>query len=155
VPLEQQDRSAWDHDLITEADELLKRALETAPPGRFTLQGAIAATHAQAPTYAATDWQQILVLYDGLLRIWPSPVVALNRAVASSMVDGPAVALRQVEALAADQRLSRYRYLHAVKADLLRRLGRTHEAVDAYRAALDRTDNEAEQAFLLERIGSL
>ena len=91
--LEEQDRSRWDRALIAEADRLLVAALRAGPPGRFTLQAAIAALHAQAPTYDATDWPQILTLYDELLRVWPSPVVALNRAVALAMVDGPEVAL--------------------------------------------------------------
>jgi RNA polymerase sigma-70 factor, ECF subfamily len=96
--LEEQDRSAWDQTLIAEADRLIVAALRAGPPGRFTLQAAIAALHAQAPTYTETGWSQILTLYDELLRTWPSPVVALNRAVAVSMVDGPAAALAEVEA---------------------------------------------------------
>lgn len=96
-------------------------ALRAGPPGRFTLQAAIAALHAQAPSYAETDWPQIRALYDELLRIWPSPVVALNRAVAVSMVDGPQAALAEVEALEREDRLAGYRYLPATKADLLHR----------------------------------
>jgi RNA polymerase sigma-70 factor, ECF subfamily len=149
--LEEQDRSAWDRELIAEADRLIVAALRAGPPGRFTVQAAIAALHAQAPSYAETDWPQIRTLYDELLRIWPSPVVALNRAVAVSMVDGPAVALAEVEALERDGRLAGYRYLPSTKADLLRRLGRHAEAADAYRAALALTDNAAEQEFLAER----
>jgi RNA polymerase sigma-70 factor, ECF subfamily len=110
--------------------------------------------HAQAPSYAATDWPQILTLYGELLRIWPSPVVALNRAVAVSMVDGAHVALAEVEALERDDRLTGYRYLHATKADLLHRLGRHREAADAYQEALALTDNTAEQEFLAERVRS-
>jgi len=150
--LEDQDRSLWDPELIAEADRLVVTALRAGPPGRFTLQAAIAALHAQAPTYDATDWHQILALYDELLRVWPSPVVALNRAVAVSMVDGPAAALAEVDALAGDDRLAGYRYLPATRADLLRRLGRHTEAADAYRAALALTDNVAEQQFLTERL---
>jgi RNA polymerase sigma-70 factor, ECF subfamily len=152
--LEEQDRSAWDRELIAEADRLVVAALRAGPPGRFTLQGAIAALHAQAPSYAETDWPQILTLYDELLRVWPSPVVALNRAVAVSMVDGPAAALAEVEALERDGRLAGYRYLPATKADLLHRLGRHAEAVHAYQAALALTDNAAEQEFLAERTRS-
>ena len=152
--LEDQDRSLWDRELIAEADRLVVAALRSGPPGRFTLQAAIAALHAQAPTYDATDWHQILALYDELLRVWPSPVVALNRAVAVSMVDGPAAALAEVDALAGDDRLAGYRYLPATRADLLRRLGRHAEAADAYRAALALTDNAAEQEFLTERLRS-
>jgi RNA polymerase sigma-70 factor (ECF subfamily) len=151
--LEEQDRSAWDGELIAEADRLIVGALRAGPPGRFTLQAAIAALHAQAPSYAETDWPQILTLYDELLRVWPSPVVALNRAVAVSMVDGPEAALAAVEALERDGRLAGYRYLPATKADLLHRLGRDAEAAGAYRAALALSDNEAEQEFLAERLG--
>jgi len=152
--LEEQDRSAWDRERIAEADRLVVAALRAGPPGRFTLQAAIAALHAQAPSYAETDWPQILTLYDELLRIWPSPVVALNRAVAVSMVEGPEAALAEVEALDRDGRLAGYRYLPATKADLLRRLGRDAEAADAYRAALALSDNAAEQEFLAERVRS-
>ncbi|WP_433428897.1 RNA polymerase sigma factor [Nonomuraea sp. CA-141351] len=149
--LEEQDRSAWDRELIAEADRLLVASLTAGPPGRFTLQAAIAAVHAQAAAYEETDWPQILTLYGALLRVWPSPVVALNRAVALSMVDGPEAALAEVEALEREGRLAGYRYLPATKADLLHRLGRDAEAVEAYRAALALSDNAAEQEFLAER----
>ena len=135
-----------------EADRLLVAALEAGAPGRFALQAAIAALHAQAPSYAETDWPQILALYDELLRVWPSPVVTLNRAVAVAMVDGPAAALEEVDALERDGRLAGYRYLPATRADLLRRLGRHEEAADAYRAALALTENAAERAFLTEQL---
>jgi RNA polymerase sigma-70 factor, ECF subfamily len=151
--LEDQDRAAWDRSAIARADELLVGALRAGPPGRFTLQAAIAAVHAQAPTYEDTDWPQILALYDELLRVWPAPVVALNRAVAVAMVEGPAAGLAEVEALERDGRLDGYRYLPATKADLLRRLGRHEEAADAYRAALALSENAAERAFLSERLG--
>jgi RNA polymerase sigma-70 factor, ECF subfamily len=152
--LEDQDRSAWDQDLIAEADRLIVAALRAGPPGRFVLQAAIAALHAQAPSYAETDWPQILTLYDELLHRWPSPVVALNRAVAVAMVHGPEAALAEVEALERDGRLAAYRYLPATKADLLHRLGRDREAVAAYRAALELSGNVAEQEFLQERIAA-
>ena len=129
-------------------------ALRAGPPGRFTLQAAIAALHAQAPSYAETDWPQILALYDELLRVWPSPVVALNRAVAVAMVDGPAAALAEIDALERDGRLAGYRYLPATKADLLHRLGRDAEAAEAYQAALALSDNAAEQEFLAARLAS-
>ncbi len=150
--LEDQDRAVWDRDVIAEADRLIVGALAAGAPGPFTLQAAIAAVHAQAPSYDATDWAEILALYDELLRVWPSPVVALNRAVAVAMAEGPAAALAEVEALERDGRLARYRYLPATKADLLHRLGRDAEAADAYRAALELTDNDAEQEFLAGRL---
>ena len=146
--LEEQDRTRWDGELIAEADRLVVGALKGGPPGRFSVQAAIAALHAQAPSYAETDWPQILTLYDVLLRIWPSPVVALNRAVALSMVDGPAAALTEIERLEGDGRLAGYRYLPATKADLLQRLGRDAEAAEAYRAALALSGNAVEQEFL-------
>jgi RNA polymerase sigma-70 factor (ECF subfamily) len=138
--LDEQDRTHWDSDLIAEADRLIVAALTAGPPGRFTLQAAIAALHAQAPSYDATDWPQILTLYTELLRIWPSPVVALNRAVAVAMVDGPEAALAEVEAL---------------EADLLHRLGRSGEAVAAYQTALALTHNTAEQEFLTDRVNQM
>jgi RNA polymerase sigma-70 factor (ECF subfamily) len=150
--LAEQDRAEWDRELIAEAHGLVVRALRAGPPGRFVLQAAIAALHAQAPSYAETDWPQILTLYDELLRIWPSPVVALNRAVALSMVDGPEAALAAVERLERDGRLAGYRYLQATKADLLHRLGRSAEAATAYQAALALTDNAVERAFLEQRL---
>ena len=156
VRLGEQDRAAWDHERIAEADDeavgLIVGALEAGPPGRFLLQAAIAALHAQAPSLDGTDWPQILTLYDELLRIWPSPVVALNRAVAVAMVDGPEVALEVVESLEADGRLAGYRYLPSTKADLLHRLGRDAEAAAAYQEALELTDNAAEREFLEGRL---
>lgn len=127
-------------------------ALRGGEPGRFALQAAIAALHATAPSYDETDWEQILVLYDELLRRWPSPVVALNRAVAVAMVHGPAAALAEVDALERDPRLAGYRYLPAVKADLLRRLGRAADAAAAYERAITLTANEAERGYLAGRL---
>jgi RNA polymerase sigma-70 factor (ECF subfamily) len=152
--LEQQDRSKWDRSVIAEADRLVVASLTGGPPGRFSLQAAIACLHAQAPSYAATDWPQILTLYDALLRVWPSPVVALNRAVAVSMVSGPEAALAEIASLEEDGRLAGYRYLPATKADLLHRLGRDAEAAEAYAAALALSDNAAEQEFLTDRLRS-
>jgi RNA polymerase sigma-70 factor, ECF subfamily len=153
--LADQDRSAWDRSEIAEADALLRSALADGPAGRFTLQAAIAALHAQAPSWEETDWPQIVTLYGELLREWPSPVVALNRAIAVSMADGPQAALAEVEALERDGRLAGYRYLPAAKADVLRRLGRDAEAAAAYRAALALTENAAERAFLERRLREL
>ena len=150
--LEDQDRSRWDTAMVAEADRLVVEALKGGPPGRFSVQAAIAALHAQAPSYAETDWPQILTLYDVLLCLWPSPVVALNRAVALSMVQGPAAALAEIARLEDDGRLAGYRYLPATKADLLHRLGRDTEAAEAYRAALALSDNAVEQEFLAARL---
>ena len=152
VLLEHQDRSRWDREAIAEGDRQVVAALAGGVPGRFALQAAIAALHAQAPAYDDTDWPQIVVLYDALLRTWPSPVVALNRAIAVAMVDGPEAGLAALDALAGDGRLAGYRYLPAARADMMRRLGRTAEAADAYREALALTGNEAERAFLARRL---
>jgi RNA polymerase sigma-70 factor, ECF subfamily len=152
VLLEDQDRSAWDRAAIEEGHRLVVGALRAGSPGRFALQAAIASLHATAPSYAETDWSQVLALYHALLAVWPSPVVALNRAVARAMVEGPQTALGEIEALERDGRLAGYRYLPAIKADLLRRLGRHAEAVSAYLAALELADNEAERQFLATRV---
>jgi RNA polymerase sigma factor (sigma-70 family) len=153
--LEEQDRSRWDRSAIAEAQALIADGLRGGRPGRYVLQAAIAALYAEAPTYDQTDWPQIVALYDALLEVWPSPVVALNRAVAVAMVAGPSVALAQVEELERDGRLAGYQYLPAVKADLLRRLGRTQEAATAYRQALELTSNQAEREFLTRRLADL
>ncbi|MER5381918.1 RNA polymerase sigma factor [Streptomyces sp. NPDC002688] len=150
--LEEQNRSLWDRATLAEAHELIVAGLRGGRTGRYLLQAAIASLYAEAPTYEETDWPQILALYDRLLSLWASPVVALNRTVSASMTHGPAVALAQVEALEQDGRLSRYHYLPAIKADLLQRLGRTEEAAAAYRQALELTGNEAERAFLTARL---
>ncbi len=147
--LGEQDRSQWDGAAIAEGRALILQGLR---PGRYLLQAAIAALHAEAPTYDATDWPQIVTLYDALYQVWPSPVVALNRTVAVAMADGPAVALRDLEILESDPRLAGYRYLPAIKADLLRRLGRRAEAADAYRSALALADNAAERDFLTAQL---
>ena len=150
--LEDQDRSGWDSGALAEADALITGCLRLARPGRYVLQAAIAALYAQAPSYEQTDWPQLVALYDELLRVWPSPVVALNRAVPLSMAVGPQAALAEVERLEQDERLAGYQYLPAVKADLLTRLGRPAEAATAYRQALALTANEAERAFLTARL---
>jgi len=149
--LSEQDSSAWDRNAIAEADSLVVSALRGGNPGRFGLQAAIATLHAMAPTYADTDWPQILELYDALLAVWPSPVVALNRTVAVAEVDGPAAALTEVEELEQDGRLAGYHYLPAVKADLLRRLGRASDAT--YRDAIALASNDAERAYLTDQLG--
>jgi len=153
--LEQQDRSRWDQADIAEGAALVVQALRRGRPGRFALQAAIAAVHAEAPSYDKTDWPQLLELYDRLLIAWPSPVVALNRAVVVSMVCGPEAALDDVADLERDGRLAGYRYLPAAKADMLRRLGRAGEALLAYQEALDLADNAAERAFLAGRVAEV
>jgi RNA polymerase sigma-70 factor, ECF subfamily len=161
--LEEQDRSRWDPAAIAEGIGLVTGALPgragrrpgeagLGRPGRFILQAAIAAVHAEAPSYGETDWPQLLRLYGELLRAWPTPVVALNRAVVHAMVAGPEAGLADIEGVERDGRLAGYRYLPAAKADLLRRLGRHQDAARAYRIALDLTDNDAERAFLARRI---
>ncbi len=144
VLLADQDRERWDRDLITEGQAIVRRCLRRNQPGPYQIQAAINAVHSDAPTAAATDWQQILQLYDQLLTLAPSPVVALHRAVAVAEVEGPETALAVVDGLVIDG----YHLLHAIRADLLRRLGRTTEAALAYEAAIARTRNEAERDFL-------
>jgi RNA polymerase sigma-70 factor (ECF subfamily) len=153
--LEEQDRGRWDHRAIGEGRELVDQALRRGRPGRFTLQAAIAAVHAEAPTAADTDWRQVLGLYDLLLAVWPSPVVALNRAVAVAMVDGPEAGLAALEPIGGDRHLAAYPYLAATRADLLRRLGRAGEAALAYRAAIALATNAAERDFLARRLAEV
>jgi RNA polymerase sigma-70 factor (ECF subfamily) len=155
--LEEQDRQLWDRPAIEEGSGLVIEALRGSAgrAGRFALQAAIAAVHAEAPSYGETDWPQVLGLYDELMRAWPTPVVALNRAVAHAMVAGPAAGLADIEAIELGGRLAGYRYLPAAKADLLRRLGRAQDAARAYHVALDLTDNDAERSFLARRISEV
>ncbi len=153
--LDEQDRNRWDAALIAEGTALAVDALRGGRPGRFTLQATIAAVHADARHAADTDWPQLLALYDELLLVWDSPVVALNRAVAVAMVHGAAAALADIDRLAADGRLAGYRYLPATRADLLRRLGRREEAAAAYRAAVELADNAAERDFLDRRLAEV
>ncbi|MGW4502123.1 RNA polymerase sigma factor [Micromonospora sp. NPDC004336] len=150
VPLPEQDRRRWDAGLVAEGQALVRRCLRRDRPGPYQIQAAIAAVHSDAPDAAGTDWAQILTLYDQLAAYAPGPVVALNRAVALAEVAGPEVALAAVDRLD----LAGYHVFHAVRADLLRRLGRAGEAAQAYRAAAARTDNAAERAFLSTRAAS-
>jgi RNA polymerase sigma factor (sigma-70 family) len=152
IRLADQDRSRWDRAALSEAEALITGCLRTARPGRYVLQAAIASVYAGAPAYERTDWPQLVALYDELLRVWPSPVVALNRAVPLAEAAGPEAALTEVERLERDGRLAGYQYLPAIKADLLLRLGRNGAAAAAYRQAMDLTANEAERAFLAERL---
>jgi RNA polymerase sigma-70 factor (ECF subfamily) len=151
VLLEDQDRTRWDAERIREGQALAERALRRGRPGTYQLQAAIAAVHDEAATAAATDWPQIAVLYEALRRHDPSPVVELNHAVAVAMADGPATGLAMIDGLAATRALDDYPYLPAARADLLRRLGRWTEAVEAYDRAIALTGNAPERAFLERR----
>jgi RNA polymerase sigma-70 factor (ECF subfamily) len=153
VLLEDQDRSLWDRAMIAEGVELTTKALKTRFFGPYCLQAAIAAVHAEAPNAAATDWSEIIGLYDVLARLDPSPVVALNRAVAVAMRDGPQAGLAEVEPLMKD--LSSYHLAHAVHADLCRRAGKKQEALKSYRKALSLARQEPERRFLERRISEL
>jgi RNA polymerase sigma-70 factor (ECF subfamily) len=148
VLLADQDRGLWDRALIAEGQDLVRRCLRRNRPGPYQIQAAINAVHSDSPP---TDWTQILRLYDQLLALTPTPVVALNRAVAVAEVEGPEAALTVVD----DLPLDRFYLFHAIRADLLRRLGRTNEAAQAYEEALSRTGNEAGRAFLRRRLSSL
>ncbi|MFC7244165.1 RNA polymerase sigma factor [Catellatospora aurea] len=153
--LRDQDRTRWDRSAMAEAHDLIVAGLRGRRPGRYVLQAAIASLYAEAPSYEQTDWPQIVELYDRLLEVWPSPVVALNRTVPLAMAAGPQVALAEVERLEREGGLAGYQYLPAVKADLLLRSGREVEARAAYGRALAVTANEAERAFLSERLADL
>jgi RNA polymerase sigma factor (sigma-70 family) len=153
--LEEQDRSRWDGAAIAEGAALVREALRRRPPGRFALQAAIAAVHAESPSWTDTDWREIVALYDLLADRWPSPVVALNRAVAVGLAHGPAAGLAALAPLGAEPQLARYGYLAAARADFLRRLGRAGEARLAYEEALLLTENDVERRFLESRLGDL
>jgi RNA polymerase sigma-70 factor (ECF subfamily) len=152
VLLEDQDRSRWDQAAIAEGRTLVQAVLSTRRVGTYQLQAAIAALHDEAPDAAATDWAQIATLYQALVDLDPSPVVRLNHAVAVAFADGPAVGLAMMDGLADEGALASYPYLHAARADLLRRLGRGSEAAAAYRHALELTSNRPERSFLASRI---
>lgn len=155
VLLPDQDRCRWDRDKITRGAALVERALRTRRFGPYCLQAAIAAVHAEAATAEDTDWAQILGLYDALLVHWPTPVVALNRAVALAMVAGPAGALEEVDRLLAAADFARYHLAHAVRADLCRRLGRTEAAAEAYQRALALVQQGPERRFLEKQLAAL
>jgi RNA polymerase sigma-70 factor (ECF subfamily) len=155
VLLGDQDRSLWNQAQIAEGAALAEHALRSRRFGPYTLQAAIAAVHAEAPSAAATDWPQIVGLYDVLLRAAPSPVVELNRAVAVAMRDGPAAGLALVDAILARGELADYRLTHSVRADLCRRLGYTEQARAAYQRALELTLQQAERRFLQRRLAEL
>jgi len=155
ILLEDQDRAAWNTEQIAEGSQLVNRALSSDRVGVYTLQAAIALAHAEAPTAAATDWRRIVVLYDLLHRIDPSPVVELNRAVAIAMRDGAGAGLVLIDAILARGQLRDYRFAHAARADLCRRLGRTAEARASYERALALTKQEPDRRFLERRLAEL
>jgi RNA polymerase sigma-70 factor (ECF subfamily) len=150
VLLSEQDRGRWDRGLVTEGQRLVRDCLRRGEPGPYQVQAAISAVHSDASTAADTDWHQILQLYDLLLALAPTPVVALHRAVAVAEVEGPAAGLALIEQLSLPGHL-----VHAVRADLLRRLGRRAEAAEAYAAAIERVGNQAERVFLQRRLTGL
>ena len=151
VPLADQDRRLWDHDLIAEGQAIVRYCLRRNQPGPYQIQAAIAAVHSDATTAAATDWRQILELYTQLLSLAPSPIVALNRAVAVAELEGPEAALSLIH----DLDLADYHLFHAIRADLLRRLDRHTEAAEAYEAAIAGAENATERTFLQRRRQSL
>jgi RNA polymerase sigma-70 factor, ECF subfamily len=155
VLLENQDRTLWNRDQIAEGTALVQQALSSRQFSHYTLQAAIAAVHAQAPNLAATDWAQIVGLYDVLGQAAPSPVVELNRAVAVAMRDGPAAGLNLIDALLVTGNLAGYHLAHAARADLCRRLGRTADARASYEQALSLTQQEPERRFLERRLAEL
>jgi RNA polymerase sigma-70 factor (ECF subfamily) len=148
VPLADQDRGLWDRGLIAEGQAMVRECLWRNQPGPYQIQAAINAVHSDAPTAAETDWWQILQLYNQLLMIDPSPIVALNRAIAVAEVEGPDAALAVLDGLD----LENYHLFYSVRADLLRRLGRAEEAAAAYEAAIARTNNASEREFLQQRL---
>jgi RNA polymerase sigma-70 factor (ECF subfamily) len=151
VALEDQDRGRWDQELIAEGTAILERALGLGSPGQFQVMAAIAALHAEAPHWDATDWPQIAALYGELSRLAPSPVVTINRAAALGMADGPHVGLALLADLGDDERLDRYQPLHATRAELLARAGDADGAAAAYRRAIELTQNTAERDALEAR----
>jgi RNA polymerase sigma-70 factor (ECF subfamily) len=155
ILLEDQDRSLWNREQIAEGKELVEGALSSRRFGVYTMQAAIAAVHAEAPSAAATDWVQIVAWYDVLARVEPSPVVALNRAVAVAMRDGPVAGLQLIDAILAHGDLVNYHLAHAARADLCRRLGRTADARASYQRALVLARQEPERRFLERRLSEL
>ena len=155
ILLDDQDRSLWNQEQIAEGSRLVRTALESRRFGPYTLQAAIAAVHAEAPTAAATDWAEIVGLYDALLRLDNSPVIELNRSVALAMRDGPAAGLAAIDEIMARGELRDYRLVHAARAEFCRRLGRTAEALTAYKKALALCRQEPERRFLERRIAEI
>jgi RNA polymerase sigma-70 factor (ECF subfamily) len=155
ILLENQDRSLWDRTLIAEGIELVESALSSRRFGPYTLQAAIVAVHAEAPTTAATDWAQIVGLYDVLLRVEPSPIIELNRAAAMAMRDGPQAGLDQIDSILGRGELADYHLAHSVRAEFCRQLGKTDQARTSYQRALELTRQEPERRFLERRLSEL
>jgi RNA polymerase sigma-70 factor, ECF subfamily len=155
ILLDEQDRSRWNRAYIQEGESLVREALSSPRAGAYSIQAAIAAVHAEAPTPADTDWHEIVGLYDLLLRFTPSPIVALNRTVAVAMRDGPEVGLEALDALLADGELDKYQLAHAARADFCRRLGRAAEAREAYARAIELTAQGPARRFLEKRLAAL
>ncbi|MEM7131983.1 MAG: RNA polymerase sigma factor [Chloroflexota bacterium] len=155
IPLEEQDRSQWDQELIQEGSAILDQALALRQPGPYQIQAAIAALHVEASRAEETDWCQISQLYAALMRHTPSPIVQLNYAVAVAMVRGPEVGLRMLGKLASEATLSRYHLFHAAQADLLRRQGESRAAILAYEQAIALSNNQSEQSYLQRRVNEI
>jgi RNA polymerase sigma-70 factor (ECF subfamily) len=155
ILLEDQDRALWNRDQISEGSALIAKALSSRRFGPYTLQAAIAAVHAEAPTPAATDWGQIVALYDVLARVEPSPVIDLNRAVAVAMRDGPAAGLDLIDGILSRGELTDYHLAHSARADMCRRLGKTSEARASYLRALELARQEPERRFLERRLAEM
>jgi RNA polymerase sigma-70 factor (ECF subfamily) len=155
ILLDEQDRSLWNREQIQEGLALVDQALASRRFGPYTLQAAIAAVHAEAATAAATDWRQIIGIYDVLLRLETSPVIELNRAAAIAMYDGPEIGLALIDAILARGELADYHLAHSARADLCRRLGRTEEAIAAYKRALALTTQAPERRFIERRLAEM
>ena len=155
VLMAEQDRSRWDHAAIREGVDLVREALRHRPPGRFALMAVIAAVHAEAPSWNATDWHEIVGLYDLLVAMWPSPVVALNRAVAIGLAQGPEAGLTALDELATEPLLATYSYLASARANFLHRLDRKDESRAAYEEALLLSENAVERTFLTDRLSEI
>jgi RNA polymerase sigma-70 factor (ECF subfamily) len=155
VPLDEQDRNLWDQEQVIEGLSLLDRAIAFRRPGAYQLQAAIAALHARSRCAAETDWIEIAALYGQLVRLSPTPVIALNHAVAVAMASGLEEGLMRIDRLGLSGDLAGYRLFHAARADILRRLGRHAESVDAYGRALHLATNRVEEAYLRRRMASV
>jgi RNA polymerase sigma-70 factor (ECF subfamily) len=155
VLLEDQDRSQWNAAAIREGLALVGQSINLGGPDRYALQAGIAAVHARATTWQDTDWEEVVRLYDTLCEVWPSPVVALNRAVAVSLAQGPQAGLDALAVIDSEPALQSYGYLPAARADMLARLGRDTEAAAAYESAIALTDNEIERDFLRGKLAGL